>query len=499
MGKPKAPPPPDYAALAAQQGTESRATAEYNARLNRVNQIDPNGATLTWTTQKGPDGQPIWTQTTSYSPEQQKLIDSGNRINQNLAGVAEAGLNRVGAGMATPFDTSQLPALQGGFAAGDFKTSAPGAGPIQTGLASAGAVNGQGPAAGDYRTGQLNMGQVLRHVEAPEITNQVIGNSLDTSGVRSLPTAVDNTSRQRVEQAIMSRMDPQFQQQEDSLRAKLANQGIEVGSAAYDREMQNLNQAKNDARMQAVLAGGQEESRQVGLNQSLQNQEFGQALQKGQMGNQVAQFNSGQNLAAQQATGQNKLSAQQQVLQALLQGYGLQTTANGQNFQQDLASRAFGNEAQQQQFTQNLATQQANNQAQQQQFTQNQQELAASNQAVQAKIAAALQQAQFSNQARQQGLQEQAWLRQLPLNELNALRTGTQVQAPQFSNYYTGSSASAAPIFDAGMAQANYNMNQYQTQMQGYNAMLGGLASLGGQYMQGMFKTPTPVPVPGKG
>lgn len=46
----------------------------------------------------------------------------------------------------------------------------------------------------------------------------------------------------------------------------------------------------------------------------------------------------------------------------------------------------------------------------------------------------------------------QAYLRQLPLNEANALRSGGQVQGPQFGSYYTNNAA-AAPIMDAGIAQ----------------------------------------------
>ena len=44
---------------------------------------------------------------------------------------------------------------------------------------------------------------------------------------------------------------------------------------------------------------------------------------------------------------------------------------------------------------------------------------------------------QYNNQASQQAMQTQAYLRSLPLNEINALRTGSQVQGPQFGQYYT--------------------------------------------------------------
>jgi len=51
------------------------------------------------------------------------------------------------------------------------------------------------------------------------------------------------------------RLDPRFQQQEDQLRTRLANQGIAPGSEAYNREMELAYQGKNDAYNQLVLNG----------------------------------------------------------------------------------------------------------------------------------------------------------------------------------------------------------------------------------------------------
>lgn len=51
------------------------------------------------------------------------------------------------------------------------------------------------------------------------------------------------------------RLDPVLEQQDEALRTRLANQGIKVGSAAYDREMNNQNQSRNDAYNQLLLTG----------------------------------------------------------------------------------------------------------------------------------------------------------------------------------------------------------------------------------------------------
>jgi hypothetical protein len=280
MGKPKAPPPPNYAKLAEAQGQANLDAAIFNTNANRVNQVGPDGS-ITWEMAPGTDprnpGVGAYTQRTTLSPAQQGLYDSGNRISQSFLDTAESGLGRVGDAMASKFDTSQLPAISTG----------------------------------------------------------------------------DAAYTQQIAEALMGRMEPQFQRDEQELRTQLLNSGIEQGSEAYNREMDRLDRAKTDARMQALLSAGSEGRAQAG----------------------------------------------------------------------------------------------------------------------------------FGNQARQQGIQEQSFLRQLPLNEINALRTGSQVSMPQFGSYYTGGNTQAAPVFDAGMAQGNYNMQGYQNKLSGYNALLGGLAGMGGAWL----------------
>jgi len=87
----------------------------------------------------------------------------------------------------------------------------------------------------------------------------VVADPYSYSGIQNtLPMESDIMSAQtRAEEALMSRMNPQFAQQEEALRTRLINQGIGQGSQAYQREMDSFNQAQNDARMQAILAGQQ--------------------------------------------------------------------------------------------------------------------------------------------------------------------------------------------------------------------------------------------------
>lgn len=92
---------------------------------------------------------------------------------------------------------------------------------------------------------------------------QIAGTGLDKAratledpnlDVSQLPARAINVG-QTAQDAIMSRLDPRFSQQEDQLRTRLANQGITLGSEAYGREMNQFGQQRNDAMMQAALQG----------------------------------------------------------------------------------------------------------------------------------------------------------------------------------------------------------------------------------------------------
>jgi hypothetical protein len=52
------------------------------------------------------------------------------------------------------------------------------------------------------------------------------------------------------------------------LRSSLINQGVVEGSEAFDRAMNRSDEQATDARMQTILAGGQEQSRLAGLSQA---------------------------------------------------------------------------------------------------------------------------------------------------------------------------------------------------------------------------------------
>src|SRR6185436_3784263 len=95
------------------QGQSNNETAKFNSNINRVDQVGPNGST-TWTIKPGADPnnpKPGDYVQTSLSAPQQQLLDQGNKLSLGLADVASSSLNRVGQGMATPFDTSKIGTL----------------------------------------------------------------------------------------------------------------------------------------------------------------------------------------------------------------------------------------------------------------------------------------------------------------------------------------------------------------------------------------------------
>jgi hypothetical protein len=79
------------------------------------------------------------------------------------------------------------------------------------------------------------------------------------SGLLNSPFSLDNTAvESRINELARMRLDPQLQQQQTALDTKLANQGIRLGSAAYDRAQLGQGQIANDARNQLLLTGRQQ-------------------------------------------------------------------------------------------------------------------------------------------------------------------------------------------------------------------------------------------------
>jgi len=97
-----------------------------------------------------------------------------------------------------------------------------------------------------------------------------------------------------------------------------------------------------------------------------------------------------------------------------------------------------------------------------------------------------LQSGQFGNTAIQQDIAKQLGLYNQPLNQISALMSGSQIQAPQFQGY-TGANVQAAPIFQGVQQQGQSAMDLYGIQAnqaaannQGMMGMMGSVAGAAG-------------------
>ena len=91
--------------------------------------------------------------------------------------------------------------------------------------------------------------------------------------------------------------------------------------------------------------------------------------------------------------------------------------------------------------------------------------------------------------ARKSALQEQAFLRNEPLNTLNAVRTGAQVQGPTFVNPPMQANTAGADILGATQMGFNAQMGAANAQNAANNAMTQGMFSLGGAALMSDIRT----------
>lgn len=498
MGKksgPAAPAPPDPVATANAQAQANTTAAITQANLNRVNQFTPQGS-LIWSQQgTNSDGTPMWASHQTYSPQQQALYDQQTQIAMALSGLAGNNINRVNDAQSQLFNFDGMTPMRTGVAGG-LPSYNYGYGPmqLQTQLGDSGDIRqtfdqGRGVsfmqdgAGGDI---QRTFGEVdpLRTVNGR--VGSDIQRSLNYSNLTALPGTSDFGAEARrasdaVYDQLASRLNPQFRQQENDMEARLAAQGISQNSDAYRRSVDNFGRTRNDAysnaALQAVQAGGAEQSRLFGLALASRQQGQNEADMQGQFGNnaqaqifqqalqRAQQFNQTQ---AQQF-GQNQSragfanNAQQQAYQQIAQSLGMNNQAAGQQYAQNQGAASFWNSGQDQRFTQGLGAAEFGNNAWNTMFQQGQQAAATNNQARAQAYNEQVSDVNMNNTARQQQIQEASYLRNLPLNEIAALLgTGGGVTNPNF-----------APVSQVGVAAPDYQgavYQNYQGAMQQYNA-----------------------------
>lgn len=107
-------------------------------------------------------------------------------------------------------------------------------------------------------------------------------------------------------------------------------------------------------------------------------------------------------------------------------------------------------------------------------------------------LQAALQGINLDQANRSAALQEQAYLQDRPLNLINALRTGAQVQNPQFQQFAQQQTTAGPNMLGAAQAQYGAEMDAYNADQAATGNLMGGLFSLGGAalgspWMGGLF------------
>lgn len=298
--------------------------------------------------------------------------------------------------------------------------------------------------AGTSLQGQLNTASLPSLSGGPGMLGHVTTDFAPTGQLASAPGAVGQTQSsldyshapqvsnnfnaltQQAQNAVYnqatSRLDPQFANAQSDLNSSLANQGVVQGSEAYQRAQDEFARQKTDAYNQANYSA-------IGAGNQLEGQLYGQSL-------------AGRQQAVGEANTQGAFanSAQQQQYDQALQNAGFTNAAQAQQYGQNMGAAQFGNSAQAQQYAQ------------------------------------ALQSNALNDQARAQGLTEQTNLQELPLNELNALRSQTQVQQPTFSSVPT---STVAPTNTA----AN-TWNAYNAQVANSNNFMNGLFGMAGAGLQ---------------
>ena len=100
-------------------------------------------------------------------------------------------------------------------------------------------------------------------------------------------------------------------------------------------------------------------------------------------------------------------------------------------------------------------------------------------------------------QARQSALQEQAYLRNEPLNTLNAVRSGAQVQGPSFVNSAQQATTAGADLLGATQMGYNAQLGASNAQNAANNQMTSGLFSLGGAALMSDIRTKENIEVIG--
>ena len=518
----------------------------YDTALNRYNAgaapLPPDRGNFMGTTDGGGD-QDIPTVRQTLSPASQSLYDQELRVNAGLGNTAERGLETIDQMLGTPFDNSQVRGkarfynpILGGRSQYD---------PSQLRDKEQFDASNMRERA-DFDTSQLRgrsefddsqlRGKALfdnsplrgkAQFDPTDIRNKA---AFDDSGLRDKAQFDDSNIRGQAQSgqqawnnaynSQMQRNQPFQERTRDRLTNQLSNQGIFAGSEAFGESMRDLERQENDFNLGAQNNATAQQQAQFAMDmQGRQNdqQEAQQAFARDTQGRGL-DFQEQQNLYGMDFQNrQNDFSQQQQKFgmedqaratdnQEQQQAFARATQNRGLDFQEAQNKYGMGLQNRQQdfqeaqnQFGMNFQGRANDFQEQQAQYARGIQGRAQDLNEQQAGFGMGLQgrqndfaeqQARFGmdTQSRQDDISQQAYLRQLPLNELNALRMGNQIQNPQFQGFQ-GQSIAPAPMMQAANAQYNAALDASNAKNAAVGNLMSGGTSLAsaGMGMAGMF------------
>lgn len=353
---------------------------------------------------------PKWTATTELSPEQQAIFDQTQGASLNLATLANEQSAFLKEHLKKGVDTTGLPALQGSIGSGF----------------SADIGNGfSGDIGGSYRT---SMGPDFKTDFGSDYRTKIGGNysaDLGSEYQTSYAGADDfSADRQRYEDAVRQRMAPDLAKTRQATEAQLIGRGLRPGTAAFNSEMDRIQRGENDANIVAILAGGDEQARMVGLARDAADFTNSSLLNRAGFQNQseMNRFLAENGAVSDQARFGND---------AIAGRFAAENAAS-------LAKAGFRNEA--------------------------------AFQGAGFRNDAALTGANFNNSARAQGLQERYAASNDPINKITALLGASQVQNPNFVSTPT---TNVQDVPYAGLVA-----QRYQADAQASQAGMGGLFGL---------------------
>lgn len=484
-GKSSAPASPDYQGAASATAAGNLANLQYQTAANRPNINTPWGSS-TWTQGVDANGNPNnqWTNNVSLSPEQQSALDSQLQVQANQSNLAQTLQGQVANTMSTPYQAPDRNSYTSNLSS--VNTNFSGFNP--TGVS---AVN-QSTYDPKYATmGSQPLNQTFNG--GPGVNTNFAGGpnqNLDASGAVASAGGVDRNAPQFSDanaaagakaayEGATALLNDSWAQDATALDNKLRLQGLQPGTEAYNNAVQNQDrvvaQQKNALAQQSVAQGNAMANQNYAsalagykAGNEAQNQGYSQAANTYALGNTAAATQYGQNAQSFQLGN----AAQNQQFGQNAQTFGMTNDARTQDYNNalalynaQLAGQAAGNNAQNQAYNQALAGYGANATAQQN-----------SN---------AAQQQAYQQAIQNYGLDSQSSLQQyqMPLNNMNAVLSGQQVQTPSFPSFASAGYTPGTDVLGATAAQGSWNQGIYNQQQAQQGNMLGMLGNLGSAWL----------------